>query len=545
MGGIQGAGMGLRSTHFAHLFNLKPKVNWFEVLGDHFLNSNGILLAKVKWVAEHYPIVMHCVGMSLASKDELNWSYLTAIKKLADQLNPHWLSDHLCWVSHHGHYLHDLMPFAYTEKALSHVAERVERIQSFFNRPLLLENLSSYLWFKSNEMSEAEFLAQMAKRTGCGILLDVNNVYVSSQNHGFSAEAYFACFSPKTIQQMHLAGFTKQENWLIDTHSRAVQPEVWALYQKACEYFPHVPVSVEWDDDIPSFDTMWREAQKAQVIMESHPLTSPATPAVSSTLGLSPVQQVSLPPDLMHDDLMGAVSTGKWQKNNQAQTFEGTPARIQEGLLIYHNSILGNRLAALKKMYPVTERFVGEECFNALAMPYLYEAKTKSPDPSELCYAWLKTFTRHPILEEVPYLYDLMHFEKAWYQAFHSTNFPGVDFQQLAQQLEDLQEEIIFKWVPESYSVVSSFALMDLWHYGQPEHSLNQACPVDEQQPKVFWLWQQDGHVQMASLAQVTLSYYQFFKEGATLSEGMDYLEREWDETNFQRLIQLGLLRVV
>lgn len=266
---VQGVGLGLRSQHYAYILQHLPKVPWFEVLTDNYLEEFGAPLVKLDTIRSHYPMVMHGVGLSIGSSDSLNIDYLKRVKALADRLEPAWVSDHICWTSINGRYSHELLPLPYTEEAVCHLVKRIQQVQDYLKRPLMLENISSYINFDYSEMTEAEFINAIARRSGCDILLDINNIYVNSQNHLFDCIEYLHSINRTSVKQFHLAGYEKIEHLLVDNHGAAVYPEVWKLYKQAVKYFGSLPTSIEWDNNIPEWQDLILESQKAQTILDS------------------------------------------------------------------------------------------------------------------------------------------------------------------------------------------------------------------------------------------------------------------------------------
>jgi uncharacterized protein len=264
---IHGAGIGLRSCHYSTILENKPAVPWFEVLSDNYMVQGGAALAYLDAICERYPVVLHGVGLSLGSTDELSADYLARLKTLVDRVNPAWVSDHLCWSSVNGQHFHDLLPLPYTEEVVQHVADRIKRTQDVLDKPVLIENVSSYLQYKHSDMAEWDFINAVAERAGCFILLDVNNVYVSSVNHSFDPTTYVKSISPSRVKQIHLAGYEDKGCYLFDNHGDKVQQPVWDLYQTALERIGPVPTLVEWDDRVPDFSVLQAEAHKAQAMI--------------------------------------------------------------------------------------------------------------------------------------------------------------------------------------------------------------------------------------------------------------------------------------
>jgi uncharacterized protein (UPF0276 family) len=258
-----GRGLGLRREHYRHVVENRPAVDWFEVISENFMVAGGNPRRVLEAVRLDYPVVLHGVSLSIGSADPLDESYLDGLDALARAVEPVWISDHLCWGTAHGINAHDLLPVPYTEEALAHLARRVEHVQERLGRRILLENPSSYMVLKGAEMAEHEFLAELARRADCGILLDVNNVFVSAHNHGFDPHAYIAAIPPERVGQIHLAGHSEEGPLLIDTHDGYVRREVWELYAETIARLGPRATMIEWDAHVPPFEEL--EAELARV----------------------------------------------------------------------------------------------------------------------------------------------------------------------------------------------------------------------------------------------------------------------------------------
>lgn len=267
-GPLQGVGVGLRSCHYQYILAHLPEVPWLEILSDNYLMSGGSDLQYLMAIRAHYPVAMHGVGLSIGSTDPLNRDYLNKLKQLANRVEPQLISDHLCWISVDGHYLHDLLPLPYTEEAITHVVARIKTIQDFLGQQILIENASSYMQYQQSEMTEWQFINEIATRADCFILLDVNNVYVSAHNHGFDPYEYIQEIKLDRVRQFHLAGYQDKQRYLFDTHNELVHQPVWDCYKAAVERFGSVPTLIEWDSDIPPFNVLQQEANKAQAIID-------------------------------------------------------------------------------------------------------------------------------------------------------------------------------------------------------------------------------------------------------------------------------------
>ncbi|MCC9606870.1 DUF692 domain-containing protein [Blastopirellula sp. JC732] len=259
-----GLGVGLRAAHFGHILQQWPAVDWFEIISENYIDTQGRPRYVLDQIAERYPIVMHGVSMSIGSTDPLDFAYLAKLKRLANEINARWISDHLCWTGVAGRNSHDLLPIPYNEESLAHVVARIKTVQEFLERPLVLEDPSSYVTFAASTMTEWEFLTAMSEEADCGLLLDVNNVYVSGVNHDFDPAGYVRGVPHERVVQFHLAGHTNMGDYCIDTHDAAVIDPVWQLYRLAYELTGGASTLLEWDANIPPFDVLHAEVLKAR-----------------------------------------------------------------------------------------------------------------------------------------------------------------------------------------------------------------------------------------------------------------------------------------
>jgi uncharacterized protein (UPF0276 family) len=262
-------GLGLRPEHYEEIADSPGKVSWFEALSENYMVAGG---SPVRWldrIRRDYPMALHGVSLSIGSIDPLDRRYLADLKTLVERVEPMWVSDHLCFTGLRGQNMHDLLPLPYTEEALNHVAERVSRVQDHLGRRLVLENVSSYVTYAASELSEWEFIAELARRADCEILLDVNNVYVSAFNHEFDATAFLRAMPRERVRQFHLAGHTHKGSHIIDTHDEPIVPDVWSLYAEAVRLFPGVPTMIERDANIPPYAELLAELDEARRIASS------------------------------------------------------------------------------------------------------------------------------------------------------------------------------------------------------------------------------------------------------------------------------------
>lgn len=267
-------GVGLRSVHYPHLLT-RPKtaVSWFEAISENYMDTEGRPLEVLLAVRRDYPVALHGVSLSVGGVEGPRPRYLERLKTLADRVDPWIVTDHLCFTGAHAANAHDLLPLPYTPEAVERVAENVARTQDALGRPIALENVSSYLTYRESVMTEWEFLVAVARRAGCGILLDVNNIHVSATNHGFNAQDYLDAVPSELVRQLHLGGYTDMGDFLFDTHSRAPTEPVWELYRRAAARFASAPTLIEWDEDVPAWAELEAQAVKAAALWrEAHAL---------------------------------------------------------------------------------------------------------------------------------------------------------------------------------------------------------------------------------------------------------------------------------
>ena len=275
---IQGFGLGLRTVHYQDFILQRQNVDWLEIISENYLIPGGKPLQNLEAIRKDYPMVMHGVSLSIGSCDALNRDYLRQLKALMLRIQPGWVSDHLCWTGVNQTNMHDLLPVPYTQEALDHIVSRVLQVQDFLGQRLVLENPSTYVTFKNEEMSEQDFMCQLIKRTDCGLLLDVNNVYVSAFNHGFDAHRYIDALPTQNIMQIHLAGHEKHPDYIIDTHDHDIAPPVFDLYHYTLKRHGFIPTMIERDDNIPPLSVLLTELEAVKTCA-ANALNSPSIAA--------------------------------------------------------------------------------------------------------------------------------------------------------------------------------------------------------------------------------------------------------------------------
>lgn len=271
---LQLTGIGLRTPHISEFLEKKPGVAWVEVHSENYFGEGGRPIHQLEQVRRDYPVSLHGVSLSLGSTDELNWQHLTQLKALSKRIDACLVSDHLSWSSYNGQYLHDLLPLPYTDESLAQIVDHIRQVQDFMGRQILIENISSYVKYTHSTIPEWEFLRAVAEQSGCGILLDVNNIYVSATNLDFNPYIYLASIPAKLVQQIHLGGFTTSiidgKEVLIDSHNQRIVPAVWDLFRQSVLQYGAKPTIIEWDSDLPALEKLCLEAYRAESIIREN-----------------------------------------------------------------------------------------------------------------------------------------------------------------------------------------------------------------------------------------------------------------------------------
>ena len=364
-----GFGIGLRPKHYREFLETAPAVDWVEAISENFMGVGGRPLAVLEKVRRERPVVLHGVSLAVGSVEPLDPRYLKDWKTLVDRIEPSIVSDHLCWGRAHGRYAHDLLPEAFTEEAVHRVAARVRQAQDFLGRRIALENVSSYLTFKQSELTEWEFLAQVAREADCDVLLDVNNIFVSSRNHGFDPDAYLAGIPVERVVQVHLAGHQRRPEIIIDTHDGPVSDEVWALYRRALARFGRVPTLIEWDDAVPALEVVIAEAEKARAVATALPL-----PARGERVGVrGDHSTVSLTSNTQHLLFAAICDPEPVSEAAQALITEHPPLTAKARLELYAEMYWLRMRDALRGSFPAVHGALGDEHFDALVADFLRE----------------------------------------------------------------------------------------------------------------------------------------------------------------------------
>ena len=468
---VIGCGVGLRSQHYPVITENWPKMDWFEAISENYMDTGGRPFHILENVRRHYPIALHGTALSLGSTDPINQKYLEKLKRLVERIDPFIVSDHLCWSGVEGEALHDLLPLPFTEEAIRHVVGRIELVQEFLGRRILVENVSTYVTFRHSVMPEWEFVTEVAKRSGCGILLDLNNLYVNATNHSFNPHEYLENIPGELVGQFHLAGHTDMGSFLFDTHSKPIIDSVWELYREALSLWGPVSTLVEWDENIPPFEELSREADKARVIYKQFERSGSkkheGQTAVKQTINFSSHRSTTEVPlvavekwmqSRIHPKHKNEVKVLPWKLLNPQGGASG-----EERLNVYANGYTARVREALAEVYESIYHVLGADQFSALSDDY------------SVCYGTddynLNFIGRHlpgflqtlPLKEDFPFLPDLARLEWLIWQAFHSFDEPPFTHRELASiPLEEWDNaRMIFQ--PSVQVVASPWPILTIW----------------------------------------------------------------------------------
>jgi len=365
-----GFGLGLRAKHYPYIYEHSPEVDWFEIISENFMDTDGRPKRHLERIKERYPVVMHGVSLSIGTIDPLNSEYLSKLKALADWLQPAWVSDHLCWTGNAHRNTHDLLPVPYTEEALSHVISRIHQVQEILGRPLIIENPSTYFEYSDSTMSEAEFITHMAQGTGCGLLLDVNNVYVSCYNHRLDPKTYLDALPLERVVQIHLAGHTNKGTHIVDTHDGHVIEEVWALYRYVISKAGIINTMIEWDDKIPDFPVLYAELDKAKEVAKTASLPS-VLPNFDANL---PPHRGNAPANYAqhHERVQSAIHLGaKFDSPPESWIRPKPNFPASEQIGVYIKGYRYRLFDIITEEYPVLRKYMGDVATNAFIRDYI------------------------------------------------------------------------------------------------------------------------------------------------------------------------------
>lgn len=463
---IKNAGLGFRFKYAEALQQNPCKIEWLELLVDHFHDFNAPNIQKIAPLIDQFPCVLHAVNLSLASRDSLKEAYLKTVQKIVDRFNPAWISDHLCF-SHVGEiFFHDLLPVPFTKALLDRVAFKIETLQQRFKRPFLIENISSYLRLSGNQMTEAEFLRDLSRMTGCGILLDVNNIVVTCHNHQESITEYCETIPFQAVKQIHLAGATPQNDLLIDTHCQRIAEPVWQLYKTIITEQGAIPTCLEWDNDLPDYAVICEEIEKISNCVEktAAPVLARQQPEVLNRVALS--ESVELHETAFLQALQGSSAL--------LQTLVSAPD-FESRFKIYEISIRTTLQKTLLKTFKPLQHLLGVEAFEELCLHYAYHAFSTELNLNHYGEKLCEFVNEAPYAKEMPYLPDFINFCYQWQQIYLNPELGSV-------------------------TIISNYPVYEIWQRCQPEFQ-GEKTLAEWHGPFTYVLSHQGGRVQVKALA--------------------------------------------
>jgi len=463
-----GHGVGLRAEHFQTIFDLKPRVDWFEAISENFMDTQGRPLAVLEKIRMDYPVGLHGTSLSIGSVSGLDSSYLKKLKELVERIQPEIVSDHLCWSDHHGARLFDLLPLPFTEESLALAVRHLDQLQSFLKRQFLIENVSAYVTFKHSQMTEWAFLNEIAKRSGCGILLDVNNIFVNSFNHGFDPLDYLAGISPEHVRQYHISGHTDMGKFLFDTHTGDVTQPVWNLYSEAVRRFGDCSALIEWDSEIKGLEELLALNDKSRDVarrsLEGLPQSKlEKTESVKKrTLKLSeaPIMLADIQ-RLFADEILTQGGHQGLAKTLNEQA--GAPGI--ERLSVYAGGYPARIKEALLEAFPATRKILGERQFSERAVLFSKSRTFEHYNLNRVAEYFPAFIRTEKALPALPFLGDLAELELAAHRSFHADVNPPVTAEQFMELSGSVDPaKLTFKFQEHLFCVCSAWPIIDLWN---------------------------------------------------------------------------------
>jgi uncharacterized protein (UPF0276 family) len=466
-----GVGVGLRAPHYRQFLAQRPATGWLEVHTENYLDQAGWDWHVLEQLRRQYPVSLHGVGLGLGSARGFSLAHLARVRALVERVAPVLVSEHLCWGAVGDRQLNDLLPLALDDAALDLLSARVAQVQDALQRELLIENVSSHVRFRADAMSEAQFMAALARRTGCRLLLDVNNLYVNQVNHGEDALAAIAALAPGSVGEIHLAGHLVTPQLLVDHHGDIVAAPVWALYEAALARFGAVPTLVEWDTDIPALDVLLGEAAKAEAIAARVTRDSPRPASRGVATAPSAAMAVTTT-SLASPPASAAASALADQQQRFADALYGqgaAPLALFKGDAAAHAFSLyrGNLTVTWEKVlaaaYPVVRALVGAAFFGGLARAYGMAQPSTDPDLNRYGAAFAAFLADFPHVAALPYLADMARLEWALHRAHYAADASGIDAAALAALAPEQLDAIHARLHPACSAFASPWAVVALW----------------------------------------------------------------------------------
>jgi uncharacterized protein (UPF0276 family) len=543
IGSAAGAGIGLRVPHYRQFLEQRQPVGWLEVHTENFLSRSGWDWHVLRTLRRDYAFSLHGVGLGLGSARGFSMQHLERVRALVDAVEPALVSEHLCWGALGDRHLNDLLPLPLTQAALDLVCERVGRVQDLLKRRILVENVSAYVRFREDALGETAFLAELARRTGCGVLLDVNNLYVNQCNHGEDAMAALAALRPGDVGEIHLGGHLVTPDAVIDHHGARVAPAVWALYRAALARFGQVATLIEWDTDIPPLELLLEEAREADRIAATISLDvvgmapqGSVPPAIVPALTLAATQQAfgdALFDGSCSETVLALLNDRRDLRAATTSRAGGNPSFPQSGndgvlaaagdiaarLAIYRGNLAANWEKALSSAYPVVRQLVGDEFFNALAREYGKIHPSRDADLNRFGEHFASFLAGFEHAADYPYLPDMASLEWAVHRAFYAPDAAPLDAADFSALTPEALEASRFTPHPACAIVTSSWSVAQLWLAHQPG---GPAFPPEMQSPGCALVCRPGWQVQVHAIPPAAQAALAMLAHGNTFGAALD-----------------------
>ena len=499
---VRGVGIGLRAPHYREVLQRRPRVDWLEVHTENLLEAGGWDAHVIEQLRTDYPISLHGVGLGLGSADGFSQAHLDAVAAAVRRIEPALVSEHLCWGATAQRQFNDLLPMPLTMAALQLVAQRVDQVQQQLGRQLLIENVSTYLRFCEDSMSEAQFLAELVRRTGCGVLLDINNLYVNQHNHGEDAVAAMLALPRECVGEMHLAGHLVSEDLLIDHHGARVAAPVWALYRRAIEQFGDTPALIEWDTDLPQLATLLEEADTARTLAQA-------------TLRAGDRSTVHVQQQQMAAALCSTAAAA-----DAVTLFNGPAERVAQRLALYRGNLTASAQKAMAAAYPVLRLLVGDAFFDAMSRAYVQAHPSRSGDLNRFGDTFAEFLSTFDPVACYPYFPDMARCEWAVHRAHFAAQSRSLDAAMLARVPPQELDQMSLALHPACTLIASSYAVVDIWQAHQPETAT--ALPTDPQIPNHGVTVRSQWHVDLLTLSPAAHALLAALQAGRRFGDAFD-----------------------
>jgi uncharacterized protein (UPF0276 family) len=523
--GRLGVGVGLRAPHYREFLQHRPAVDWLEVHTENYLDQGGWDAHVLEQLRAHYPISLHGVGLGIGSAQGFSEQHLQRVREVVKRVEPVLVSEHLCWGAVDDRHLNDLLPMPLTQEALLLVCERVDHIQDVLGRQILLENVSTYLRYRDDAMSEAEFLSAVASRTGCGVVLDINNLFVNQCNHQEDALAALQAIPRHIVGEMHLAGHLVTPDAVIDHHGDRVADSVWRLYESAVRRFGPVSTLIEWDTDIPALDVLLNEAAHARKLA-------------------SQVLQKS--DDARLADAQKLFSGALFNIDDEAKAmpiFEGDPQLAEQRFALYRGNLSATWEKTLSAAYPVLKALVGDEFFGGLARAYGKAYPSQLGDLNQFGAQFAEFLSDFPYVAEYPYFPDMARLEWALHRAHYADNAAPLHAAVFARLTPDQLDHAIVELHPACSLIASEWAIAELWQAHQP--ATERSFPVEMARKNFAFVTRPQWKALVLPLSPSAYAALHALQNGKSLGAALDAaleIEAEFDfGSHLQQWLQHGV----